>query len=129
MITLEEIREIHKITIEMDRNNPDDYAPGERYIGIIEHMLEHVMSEEYSVYFNAAVALYTIASRHPFNNGNKRTASAAAGMILMDDGIEFTINEEVKTNFIKDIATPQKNISIEMIKEWLKNSTEKHNNI
>jgi len=41
MITLEEIREIHKITIEMDRNNPDDYAPGERYIEIVEHMLEH----------------------------------------------------------------------------------------
>src|SRR5665647_421493 len=85
MITLEEIREIHKITIEMDRNNPDDYAPGERYIGIVEHMLEHGMSEEYSVYLNAAVALHTIASRHPFNNGNKRTASAAAGIILMDD--------------------------------------------
>jgi len=95
----------------MDRNNPDDYAPGERYIPIVELMLEYKMSEEYSVYYNAAVALHTIASQHPFNNGNKRTASATALMILKNEGIHFTINEETKTNFIKDIATPEKNIT------------------
>ena len=127
MITLDEIRLIHSVTIEMDRNNPDDYAPGERYIPIVELMLEYKMSEEYSVYYNAAVALHTIASQHPFNNGNKRTASATALMILKNEGIHFTINEEAKTDFIKDIATPEKNITIEMVEEWLRNNKEEDN--
>ena len=127
MITLEEIRLIHSVTIEMDRDNPDDYAPGERYIGIVEIMLEYKMNDEYSVYHNAAVALHTIASQHPFNNGNKRTASTTALMILKNEGIHFTINEEEKTNFIIEIATPEKNITIEMVEEWLRNNTEKDN--
>ena len=96
MITLEKIRFIHSVTIEMDRENSDDYAPGERYIGIVEIMLEYNMSETRSVYYNAAVALHTIASQHPFNNGNKRTASATALAILKNEGIHFTINDEEK---------------------------------
>ena len=84
MITLEEIREIHRETIEMDKHdNPDDYAPGELYIAIVELMLIYKMDLTKSVYYNAAVALHTIASQHPFNNGNKRTASATA-LIISD---------------------------------------------
>ena len=127
MITLEEIREIHRETIEMDKHdNPDDYAPGELYIAIVELMLIYKMDLTKSVYYNAAVALHTIASQHPFNNGNKRTASATALIILKNEGINFTINEEVKTDFIKDVATPEKNISITDVEEWLKNNTKKN---
>ena len=83
MITLDEIRLIHSAVIEMDRiNNPNDYLPGERYIAIIESMLEYNMSDEKSVFQNAAIALHTLASRHAFNNGNKRTGSATALMLL-----------------------------------------------
>lgn len=125
MITLEEVRLIHSAVIEFDRiNNPADYVPGERYIAIIESMLEYRMSEEKSVYQNAAIALHTIASRHAFNNGNKRTAGATALILLKNEGIHFTINEEAKTNFIIDIATPQKNITVETVEEWLKKNTE-----
>jgi death-on-curing protein len=129
MITPEEILEIHKTTIEMDRNNPDDYAPGVRNIGTIELMIEYKMDPTESVYFNASVALHTIASEHPFNNGNKRTVTATALMILKNEGINLTINEESKINFIIDIATPEKNISIEMVEEWLKKNTKRTNEL
>ena len=47
-------------------------------------------------------------------------------VILKNEGINFTINEEVKTDFIKDVATPEKNISITDVEEWLKNNTKKN---
>jgi len=123
MITLEEIRTIHSRIMEIDRTNQDDYIPGERYIAIIESMLEYKMGDDKSVFYNAAVALHTIASRHPFYNGNKRTACTTALMILKNEGINLTVNKEDRIQFIIDIATPEKGITVEIIEKWLINNS------
>lgn len=86
MITLNHIRRIHEKSLEIDRENPDDYAIGERYVAILEHMLEYKIKDDNSVFLNAAIALQTIAGQHPFVNGNKRTGIATAIMILRNEG-------------------------------------------
>lgn len=127
MITLEEIRKIHKKTIEADRSNPDDYAPGERYIAIVELMLEYKISAENTIFLNAAIVLQTIAAQHPFVNGNKRTAITAATAIIENEGYKFTIDDDSIFRFVKDVATPEKSISIEKIEKWFQYNTRNEN--
>jgi death-on-curing family protein len=117
MITLNHIRRIHEKSLEIDRENPDDYAPGERYVAILEHMLEYKIKDDNSVFLNAAIALQTIAGQHPFVNGNKRTGIATAITILRNEGYRLLING--KTDFIISVATPEKNISLDQIVNWI----------
>ncbi len=64
----------------------------------LEHMLEHKIKDENSVFLNAAIALQAIAGQHPFVNGNKRTGIANAIVILRHEGNRLTIYD--KTDFI-----------------------------
>lgn len=121
MITLSHIRKIHGKSLEIDRENPDDYATGGRYIAILEHMLEYEFKAENSVFLNAAIALKTIAGQHPFVNGNKRTGIATSIVILRNEGYHLTVND--KTDFIIAVATPEKNISLEQITDWMKENS------
>jgi death-on-curing family protein len=121
MITLNHIRKIHVKSLEMDRENPDDYACGERYVAILEHMLEYKIKDDNSVFLNAAIALQTIAGQHPFVNGNKRTGIATTIMILRNEGYRLMIND--KTDFVISVATPEKNISLEQIVNWVEENS------
>jgi death on curing protein len=124
MITLDEIRKVHEVCINMDKaDNPDDYAAGERYTAPLEAMLEYNVSDNNSCYHNAAVALKTIAAEHPFFNGNKRTAIVAALIMLRNEGLWMSINDMYNIQFIIDIATPQKEITLEQIENWLIDNT------
>ena len=126
MITLKRIRKIHSAALRIDKKrDPNDYAPGERYIAILEIMLEYKVNEENSVFDNAAIALHTIAAEHPFVNGNKRTAYLTARMILEEEGYALVASKDEKVRFVVAVATPEKEISIEQIKAWLNKYAEK----
>ena len=124
MITLDNIRTIHESTINMDRvDNPDDFVEGERYIATLENMLDYNVSDNNTCYHNAAIALQTIAAEHPFFNGNKRTAIVTAIMLLRNEGLYMSINDMYNIQFIIDIATPQREITLEEIENWLIDSS------
>lgn len=57
-------------------------------------MLEFKIKDEISVFLNAEIALQTIAGRHPFVNGNKRTGIATTIVILRNEGYGLTVNDK-----------------------------------
>jgi len=71
----------------------------------------------------AAALLEAIALYHPFNDGNKRTAMAAAVLFLRfhDINIDFT-NQEYETFMVRVV---EKKLSIKVITDWLR----QHENI
>ena len=80
-------------------------------------MLEFKIKNENSVFLNAAIALQTIAGQHPFVNGNKRTEIATTIVILRNEVNRLTVNN--KTDFIIVVATPEKNLSVEQLMDWV----------
>lgn len=57
----------------------------------------------------------------PFVNGNKRTGIATAIVILRNEGYRLKIKD--KTDFIVSVATPERNVSIEQIVDWVKENS------
>lgn len=70
-------------------------------------------------YEKAANALFTIASTHPFYEGNKRTALLTCELLL--DDLIISAPEEEIFHFVLDVACNKKDL--EEIEDWLKNNT------
>lgn len=66
----------------------------------------------------AALSLYCIAVKHPFIDGNKRTAFLTAENILFQRGFFVQADEEEVVTFMLEVASYKKN-RIE-IEEWIK---------
>jgi len=66
----------------------------------------------------AALALYYIAVKHPFIDGNKRTAFLAAENILSQAGLFIQVDEEELVSFMLEVASYEKNQFV--IEEWIK---------
>lgn len=66
----------------------------------------------------AALVLYCIAVKHPFIDGNKRTAFITAENILGHAGFFIQADEEDTVSFMLEVASYQKN-RVE-IEEWMK---------
>ena len=66
----------------------------------------------------AALTLYCIAVKHPFIDGNKRTAFLTADTVLGQMGYFIQADEEEVVSFMLEVASYRKN-RIE-IEEWIK---------
>lgn len=129
LISLIEILKIHQKVIDYDKfEDPDDYTPAIRSLATLELMFEYLIKGTNTVFENAAIIVYTIAARHPFFNGNKRTAYEAMNFVIEDGGYRFTSTAEEMVEFIIRIATTEKEISIEEIEEWILKNTERYVN-
>ncbi len=74
------------------------------------------------LFLKAAAYGEGIATLHPFADGNKRTAYAAAGMFLRLNGYHLKEKEEAEQVMV-DVAT--RNITIQEFAEWLDHNAEK----
>lgn len=129
LISLIEILKIHQKVIDYDKfEDPDDYTPAIRSLATLELMFEYLIKGTNTVFENAAIIVYTIAARHPFFNGNKRTAYEAMNFVIEDGGYRFTSTAEEMVELIIRIATTEKEISIEEIEEWILKNTERYVN-
>ena len=71
----------------------------------------------------AAVVLQKIATRHPFTQGNKRTAVVLANMILIMDGFEIDVGPEKLNQDVRDMINAE--WSVETVYTWLKENSVK----
>lgn len=71
----------------------------------------------------AALLLRGIAQEHPFADGNKRTAFAAAVELLGAQGYYITVGPERIVEFMLRVAQAQEDV--ESIREWLEKNAEK----
>ncbi len=71
-----------------------------------------------SVYSKAAVLLDSIANHHVFNDGNKRTAVAAAAYFLQINGYRLVITDQQYESYILRVVS--KKPAIRSIARWLR---------
>jgi death on curing protein len=70
------------------------------------------------VFAKAAALMDSLIRNHPFVDGNKRTAIAAAGIFLRHNGYQLTVENSEMVTFTLDCA--RSNIPLEQIADWLK---------
>lgn len=76
-----------------------------------------------SIHLKSASLLEAIALYHPFNDGNKRTAMAAAGFFLYLNGHGTTITNQEYEDFMLEVV--HKKLSVKVISSWLEEHSSK----
>lgn len=84
----------------------------------------HFEYDNADVFMLAAQYAYALTSNHPFVDGNKRTAFAAAGIFLELNGHRLTASEPDAV--LAMLALSQGEMSAEDFRSWLEISSEKH---
>jgi death-on-curing protein len=75
--------------------------------------------EQYEdIFEKAAVYMRNLISDHPFLDGNKRTATATAVMLLVRNHRQFDANRGQVENFAVKVAVEK--LTIQQIAEWLR---------
>lgn len=67
----------------------------------------------------AAAILESVVKNHPFVDGNKRTGYVLARLLLMNNTLDISAEQEQKYQFVISISKGE--LSFDQIKEWLKN--------
>lgn len=124
MILLEDILELHKLSIEKYGG-----AQGVRDMGLLETAIARPFQtfagkDLYPGGIEKSAALIeSLIINHPFIDGNKRTGATAMVALIESAGFKFSANEEDFYNFV--ISTSTGEIAFDKIVEWLrKNTTE-----
>lgn len=79
-----------------------------------------------SVLEKAAVLLHSLVLNHPFQDGNKRTAFTALGLILHYNGMVLEGSRTDAENFVVNVADTH--VDVETIVDWLQSHTRSINN-
>ena len=79
-----------------------------------------------SIFQKAAVYLESIANYHPFIDGNKRTAIAAAVRFLNLNGYNFEASDKEIESFI--LMVVKEKPKIDVITKWLRKHSKKRKN-
>jgi len=110
--TVEQIIEIHDRII-------DKYGGTGRMLntGTLE-LLVYKLNREKDIFRQAALFLYSIAARHPFFDGNKRTAFATAENVLQEAGYYLNAETDEIVNLMQKIAKYK--CSVQKIEKWVK---------
>lgn len=118
-ITVNKICDIHTLIIERSER-PEDVGATVREIGTLDYLVEFELKEEYPPEKNAAIAMQRIASRHPFTNGNKRTAFQVADFILTASGYYLDVDPDKAEEIIVKMAKYECDGIDEEIEQWIK---------
>ena len=89
-------------------------------LGTIDYLVDQI-NDEPDLFRKAALALHIVANRHPFLDGNKRSAFQIAELILNSDGYAITAKEEMIIQMLLRIASYQ--FQVDEVKMWLRKNT------
>lgn len=126
-LTVDKIIEIQIRIIEESKQDEDRGMGGLiRDHGTLDFLVDRVNSIDDS-YQKAAQLLYSIATHHPFYQGNKRTALIVAEVILiLEVGSYITADEEVIDLFVREVATYLHRP--EDVEGWIRRNCQKNDN-
>ena len=114
-ITVQKIIEIHTDIIR-------DFggASGIRDDATLDYTIYQV-NRSRNVLRKSAILLHSIATGHPFVDGNKRTAFVAADNLVRDRGYQISATDEEVVSFMLEVAEYKH--TRESIEAWLKEKT------
>lgn len=101
ILTSEKILEIHQLIISNFGG-----TDGVLCQGTIDYLVDQVNAQQ-DLFRQAAIALHIVADRHPFLDGNKRSAFQIAELILSSEGYFITAKEEEIIEVLLKIASSQ----------------------
>lgn len=123
-LTVDKIIEVQTRIIKAGGHQEDEGTGGlVRDFGTLDYLVEEAN------YINdpcrkAALILYGIAARHPFFQGNKRTAFTVAEMILMLEGGSYIAAEEEAIDlYVREVADYQH--ALEDVECWIQENRKK----
>ncbi len=100
---------------------------GVRDIGGLEHavysILQYRINNPTKIFRHAAKVYQLLATRHYFNDGNKRTSHVIGKTFLFLSDYHFSPKYKEAVNFIIEIGAGKK--SVEDIEKWLESNTVK----
>ena len=101
-------------------------ASGLRDEGLLESALagprNHFQYGEHDIFLLASSYAFALTSNHPFVDGNKRTAFAAAGIFLELNGYQLRASEPDAVNAV--LALSKGELGFEEFGKWLRISSE-----
>jgi len=103
--------------IQINKQFSDGFARDE---GALDYIVWRV-AETRGIDRKAGRLLLEIARRHPFNDGNKRTAYESMNAFLQLNGKELSVGNDSKFNVV--IWTIKKKVSLNQIVIWISNHT------
>jgi len=117
ILTSEKILEIHQLIISNFGG-----TDGVLCQGTIDYLVDQINAEP-DLFRQAAIALHIVADRHPFLDGNKRSAFQIAELILSSEGYSITAKEEEIIELLLKIASYQ--CYVDQVRKWLEKNTER----
>ena len=117
ILTSEKILEIHQLIISNFGG-----TDGVLCQGTIDYLVDQVNSQQ-DLFRQAAIALHIVADRHPFLDGNKRSAFQIAELILGSEGYFITARDEEIIEVLLKIASYQ--CHVDEVRKWLEKNTER----
>lgn len=109
-ITIEQVIEIHDVTIKMVGG-----LSGIRDISLLKSAVEMPKSMMFgkflhkTIYDKGAAYLFHIVQNHPFCDGNKRTGAIVTILFLEDNGIKLHFTNEDYEELVVQVACGKKN--------------------
>ena len=116
-LTLQKIIEIHQEII-LKHGGLD----GILNVATLEYMIYKV-NRVNNVFLRSSLVLYCIASRPPFNDGNKRTAFLAAEIVLGHEGYHIDAEQDEIVEFMLNVA--EYRFKSNDIDTWIKGKAKK----
>jgi death-on-curing protein len=122
-VSVDYIRVEDVLMIHTDQINRYGGSHGVRDPGSLEAALFRPQTGYYPSLVDEAAALWeSLSQNHPFVDGNKRTAFAAAYVFLAINGLRVTATDEETQIFLLDLyATGQ--LHYENLRQWLAGNT------
>ena len=108
----------HTVMVKSDKEDDHSLADSIRDEGCLP-AIEYGVSQISEVFEKVAYLLYSIATRHPFVEGNKRTAFVTAIVVLRNEtGLEIKESPENIYTFVKRIASGDS--ELKEIENWFR---------
>jgi death on curing protein len=116
-LTLEKIIEIHEEII-----GKHGGLEGILNEATLEFMIYRV-NRVNKVIYRSALILYCIASKHPFNDGNKRTAFLTAEIVLGQEGYHIVAEQDEIVEFMLNVA--EYRFDTKGVEKWIRKRAKK----
>lgn len=119
--TVRDVLTAHEVVKESSRVRTEGFKRSqESGLKMIREVLEEAR-EETDIYRSAAVYLKKLIEKHPFNDGNKRTAVVVTTRFLEENNESFEPHKLQETGEVYDIIKWElKSMSIEQTAYWIK---------
>ncbi len=116
--SIEQVDRLHNRVLDVTGGEHGDLSRSNlEYVLVAVKEIGEKLDVRYAIKKKAAFLLYNLIARHPFVNGNKRTAFELVKLFLRLNGYEIKAKSQETYPFLADIAAGK--VSLNQAEEWI----------